>query len=72
VRVTLDRQTDTLCVSFTEYDDSDIAREYSLGEHDVRGDFYFHLNKRGVLLGFEAQFASSGLPPELLDEAERV
>ena len=43
-----------------------------LVEHDLRGDFSFLLNKKGVLLGIEVKFASSVFPQEFLDEAELV
>jgi uncharacterized protein YuzE len=72
MKVTLDRRADVLRIAFTDYDDAHVAREHSLVEHDVRGDFAFLLDKRGVMLGIEVKFASSALPPEFLDEAEPV
>ena len=51
MRVTHDRRSDVLRIEFARYYDGDIAREYMLVEHDVRGDFSFLLNKKGVLLG---------------------
>jgi hypothetical protein len=70
MRVTLNRHEDTLRIALTEYEDADIARQYMLVEHDVRGDFTFLLNKKGVLLAIEVKFASSALPEEFLNEAE--
>jgi hypothetical protein len=72
MRVTLNRREDTLRIAFTDYDDADIARQYMLVEHDVRGDFTFLLSTRGVLLGVDVKFASSAFPEEFLNEAELV
>ncbi len=51
---------------FTEYADGDVAREYEVVEHDVRGDFSLLFNKRGVVLGIEVKFASSAFPLDFL------
>jgi hypothetical protein len=72
MRVTLDRQTDTIHLYFTSYEDADVAREYMVVEHDVRGDFALVFDKRGVVLGIEVNFASSAFPQEFLAEAEPV
>ncbi len=70
MRVTLDRRTNTLHIGFTEYGDGDVARDYELVEHDVRGDFAFLFDKKGVILGIEVKFASQAFPPDFLAEAE--
>jgi hypothetical protein len=70
VRVTLDRQKNVVRVSLTEYDDAEVARWYTLVEHDIAGDFTFDFDKSGRLLGFEAKFAAQGLPADFLEHAE--
>ncbi|MBA3365172.1 MAG: hypothetical protein H0U03_05220 [Actinobacteria bacterium] len=70
MRVTLNRRTDTVCIYLTEYEDADVARQSSLVAHDIRGDFFFDLDKRGVLLGIQVKFAASGLPSDFLEAAE--
>jgi hypothetical protein len=72
VRITLDRRKNTAHLHFAEYDDADVARCYHLGEHDVRGDFRFDIDKSGRLLGIEVKFAAEAFPQGFLDEAELV
>lgn len=72
VRVTHDRRTNTVYIYLTEYEDADVARWYTLVEHDVQGDFWFEFDKSGRLLGIEVKFAAQGLPPDVLEEAELV
>jgi len=45
-RVSLNRRDNIARISFTDYDDADIAREYEVVEHDVRGDFSLLFDKR--------------------------
>jgi uncharacterized protein YuzE len=70
VRVTVNRQKNIAYFHLTEYDDADVARLYSLVEHDIEGEFTFDFDKKGRLLGFEVKFASQGLPSDLLEGAE--
>ena len=72
MRIALNRQKDVAYVSLTDYDDSDVARCYGLVEHDIGGEFRFDFDKSGRLLGFEVRRAARGLPPELLEQAERT
>lgn len=46
--MSLDRRDDIARIRFTDYDDVDIAREYEVVEHDVRGDFSLLFEGKGV------------------------
>lgn len=72
MKVTYDGTTNTARILLTDYADEDVARWKGLVEHDIEGEFTFDFDKGGRLLGFEIKFASQGLPPDFLDDADPV
>lgn len=71
-RVTYDRTKNIARILLTDYTDEDVARWKGLAEHDIEGEFTFGFDKGGRLLGVEVRFASQGLPPDFLDDADPV
>lgn len=70
MKVTYDRTRNVARILLTDYTDDDVARWKGLAEHDIEGEFTFDFDKAGRLLGIEVRFASQGLPPDLLADAD--
>jgi hypothetical protein len=70
MRVSLNRREDVVRIRFTEFSDADVAREYEVVEHNVRGDFALLFDTKGVVLGIDVKFASIAFPAGFLDSVE--
>ena len=72
MRVSMNREKNVAYLQLTDYDDADVARHRDLVDPEIGGEFRFDFDKSGRLLGFEVRFASQGLPPDLLDAAQKT
>jgi hypothetical protein len=68
VQITLDRRNDKLKISFTEFDDADVAYTQMVYGYWSAGRGYPTLlfNKGGKLLGIEVENASHAMPEDFM------
>ena len=72
VRVTYDRQANAAYIYLTSHMSPKVARMYPCDPIDVDGMINLDFDSEDRLIGIEVLAASSKLPQQLLDAAERI